>query len=147
MQTDYRDECTQHSNKEIKWWSCTLRIPKAFAHHGTGEQHNEGVAGTLVWERGARWSHRRPRVASRKSSAAKSLKLFPTLCNSMDSNPPGFSVHELLQARILQWVAISFSRGSSRKSYQSLNCLGDMRPLCASFCALLASITHAFCKI
>ena len=36
-----------------------------------------------------------------------------TLCDPMDCNPPGSSVHEILQARILEWVAISFSRGSS----------------------------------
>ena len=37
----------------------------------------------------------------------------PTLFDSMDCNPPGSSVHGILQARILEWVAISFSRGSS----------------------------------
>ena len=37
-----------------------------------------------------------------------------TLCNSMDCSPPSSSVHRILQARILEWVAISFSRGSSR---------------------------------
>ena len=34
-----------------------------------------------------------------------------TLCNPMDCSPPGSSVHEIFQARILEWVAISFSRG------------------------------------
>ena len=38
----------------------------------------------------------------------------PTLCDPMDCSPPGSSVHEIFQARILQWVAISFSRGSSQ---------------------------------
>ena len=37
----------------------------------------------------------------------------PTLCNPMDCSPPGSSVHGILQTRILEWVAISFSRGSS----------------------------------
>ena len=37
----------------------------------------------------------------------------PTLCNSMDCSPQGFSVHGILQARILKWVAIPLSRGSS----------------------------------
>ena len=41
---------------------------------------------------------------------AKSLQLCPTLCDPMDSSPPGSSVHRILQARILEWVAISFSR-------------------------------------
>ena len=37
-----------------------------------------------------------------------------TLCNSMDYSLPGSSVHGVLQARILEWVDIPFSRGSSR---------------------------------
>ena len=37
-----------------------------------------------------------------------------TLCDPMDCSPPGFSIHGILQARILDWVTISFSRGSSR---------------------------------
>ena len=45
---------------------------------------------------------------------AKSLQLNLTPCNPMDSSPSGSSVHETLQARILEWVAISFSRGSSQ---------------------------------
>ena len=38
----------------------------------------------------------------------------PTLCEPMDCSPPRSSVHEIFQARILEWVAISFSRGSSK---------------------------------
>ena len=38
---------------------------------------------------------------------------YPTLCNPVDCSLPGSSVHGILQARILEWVAISFSRGSS----------------------------------
>ena len=38
----------------------------------------------------------------------------PTLCNPMDCSPPGSSVHGILQARVLESVAISFSRGSSQ---------------------------------
>ena len=37
-----------------------------------------------------------------------------TLCDPMDCSPPGSSIHGILQARVLEWVAISFSRGSSR---------------------------------
>ena len=36
-----------------------------------------------------------------------------TLCDPVEYSPPGFSVHGIFQARILEWVAISFSRGSS----------------------------------
>ena len=38
----------------------------------------------------------------------------PTLCDPMDCSPPGSSVHRILQARIVEWVAISFSRESSQ---------------------------------
>ena len=41
-------------------------------------------------------------------------QLCPTLCDSMDCSPPGSAVYGIFQARILEWVAISFSRRSSR---------------------------------
>ena len=44
---------------------------------------------------------------------AQSLQLCLTLCNTMDCSPPGFSVRGTLQARILEWVAMPSSRGSS----------------------------------
>ena len=47
------------------------------------------------------------------------LKLCLTLCNPMDYSLPGSSVHRFLQARILEWVAISFSRGSSQPKDRS----------------------------
>ena len=40
-------------------------------------------------------------------------QLCPTLFDPMDYSPPGSSVHGMLQARILEWVAVPFSRGSS----------------------------------
>ena len=45
---------------------------------------------------------------------AKLLQSCPTLCDLMDYSPPGSSVHGMLQARILEWVAIPFPKGSSR---------------------------------
>ena len=44
----------------------------------------------------------------------------PTLCDPMDCSPPGPSVHGILQARILEWVAMPSSRGSSRPKDQTL---------------------------
>ena len=40
-------------------------------------------------------------------------QLCPTLCNPMNCSLPGSSIHQILQARILEWVATPFSRGSS----------------------------------
>ena len=43
------------------------------------------------------------------AAAAKLLQLCPTLCDPIDGSPPGSSIPEILQARTLEWVAISFS--------------------------------------
>ena len=43
------------------------------------------------------------------AAAAKSLQLCPTLCDPIDSSPLGSSVPGILQAKLLEWVAISFS--------------------------------------
>ena len=42
-------------------------------------------------------------------SAAKSLQSCPTLCDPIDGSPPGSPIPGILQARTLEWVAISFS--------------------------------------
>ena len=44
------------------------------------------------------------------AAAAKSRQSCPTLCDPIDGSPPGSSVHGILQARVLEWVAIVFSR-------------------------------------
>ena len=46
-------------------------------------------------------------------ACTKSLQLCPTLCDPLDCSLPVSSVHGILQARILEWVAMSSSRGSS----------------------------------
>ena len=54
------------------------------------------------------------------AAAAKSLQLCPTLCDPINSSPPGSSVPGILQARTLEWVAISFSNACIHaKSLQS----------------------------
>ena len=50
------------------------------------------------------------------AAAAKSLQSFPTLCDPIEGSPPGSSIHGIFQARILEWVAVSFSRGSQADS-------------------------------
>ena len=49
------------------------------------------------------------------AAAAKSLQLCPTLCDPIDGSPPGSPIPEILQARTLDWVAISFSKHESEK--------------------------------
>ena len=53
-------------------------------------------------------------AVNRRESESEVAQSCPTLWDPMDCSPPGFSIHGILQARILEWVAISFSRESSQ---------------------------------
>ena len=56
-------------------------------------------------------------------------QLCPTLCNPMDCNLPGSTLHGILQARVLEWVAISFSRGSSwPRVWTRISCIDRQTP-------------------
>ena len=48
-------------------------------------------------------------AAAATAAAAKSLQSCPTLCDPIDGSPPGSPIPGILQARMLEWVAISFS--------------------------------------
>ena len=48
-------------------------------------------------------------LSTAAASAAKSLQSCPTLCDPIDGSPPGSPIPGILQARTLEWVAISFS--------------------------------------
>ena len=67
---------------------------------------------------------------------AQLLQSRLTVCDSVDCSPPGPSVHEILQARILEWVAMPSSRGSSWHRDQTrvscISCIGRqiLLPLC-----------------
>ena len=56
------------------------------------------------------------------------LQLYPTLCNPMDCSPPGSSAQGILSARILEWIAMPSSRGSSqpreRTQVSCISCTG-----------------------
>ena len=61
---------------------------------------------------------------SLSAAAAKSLQSCPTLCNPIDGSPPGSPVPGILQARTLEWVAISFSKAWKWKvKVKSLSCV------------------------
>ena len=65
-------------------------------------------------------------AAAAAAAAAKSLQLCPTLCDPIEGSPPVSSVPGILQARILEWVAISSSNACMNvKSLQSCQTLCD----------------------
>ena len=51
------------------------------------------------------------------AAAARSFQSRLTLCDPIDGSPPGFSVPGILQARTLEWVAISFSKSMHEKGF------------------------------
>jgi len=72
-------------------------------------QWQSGVVRSL--ESGARlpWFRSQLFDSLAAAAAAKSLQSCPTLCDPIDGSPPGFPIPGILQARILEWAAISFS--------------------------------------
>ena len=59
------------------------------------------------------------KVKEESESESEVAQSRPTLCDPMDCSLPGSSLHGILQARVLEWVAISFSRGSSQTRDQT----------------------------
>ena len=62
---------------------------------------------TIAWK--IPWTEGPCRLQSAAAAAAKSIQSCPTLCHPIDGSPPGSPVPGILQARTLEWVAISFS--------------------------------------
>ena len=83
------------------WWECKLKQP--------------------LWKTVWRFLEKLG-IMLLNESAVPLLNIYPeksevkslSLCNPMDCSLPGFSIHGILQAKVLEWVAIDFSRGSSR---------------------------------
>ena len=78
-----------------------------------GDQRYTGVSGL---EEQVKWRVERDLYKVRTSVErlwSEAAQSCATLCNPMDCNLPGSSIHGIFQARVLEWVAISFSRGSS----------------------------------
>ena len=80
---------------------CNLVIKCGYADHGLPEM-------LLLM-----WKGQLSRVAA-LCAMWQVAQSCPTLCDPVDCNPPGSSVHRIFQASILEWVAISLSKGSSR---------------------------------
>ena len=78
-------------------------------------------------------------------SAAKSLQLCPTLCDPIDGSPPGSPVPGILQARALEWVAISFSNAWKWKVKVKL--LGRVQLLAPMDCSLPGSSVHGIFQV
>ena len=66
------------------------------------------------------------RVRYESENESEVAQSCPTLCDPMDCSLPGSSVHGIFQARVLEWGAISFSRGSSQpRDWTQVSCIPD----------------------
>ena len=64
------------------------------------------------------------------AAAAKSLQSCPTLCDPIDGSPPDSPIPGILQARTMEWIAISFSRGSFQIAATAAKSLQSYPTLC-----------------
>ena len=90
-----------------------FQIPKDDAMkvlHSTHQQIRESQQWPQDWKRSVFIPILKKGNAEECSSESEVAQSCPTLCDTLDGSLPGFSVHRILQARILEWVTISFSR-------------------------------------
>ena len=84
-------------------------------------QQRQNPLGLLLWAEAASVSSQiaDSLVGQSKSEKREVVQSCPTLWDTLDCSPPGSSVHGTLQLRILEWVAVPFSRGSSQLQDQT----------------------------
>ena len=101
---------------EAEWWrECNVNFLPSIAHE----------------HRNRRWSLECRISGSRRDTHYEArywdLKcVCPTLCNPIDCSPPSSSVHGIFQAKILDWVATSYPRGSYRSWNWRISCIGRL---------------------
>ena len=83
------------------------KCEKVRVEQGEGEREKEYIREQNLLDIDKQWQ---------QSQVAQSC---PTLWDPVDCSPPGSSIHGIFQAKVLEWVAISFSRGSSRPRDQT----------------------------
>ena len=112
-----------HSSKaSILWHSALFMVQFSHLYMATGLPATLCDLGQMAYSLQtvssiAKWGYKRPtfsRLGEDQMKESVSAQLCPTLSNPMDHNPPGSSVHGILQARILEWVASPFSWGFSQ---------------------------------
>ena len=111
-----------HSSKaSILWHSALFTVQLSHLYMTTGKT----IALTRWTFAGKAMSLLFNMLSESESEVAQS---YPALCNPMDCSLPGSSLHGILQARVLEWVAISFSRGSSQPRDQTrVSCIPGRR--------------------
>ena len=127
--------------KEWMWVSCSeVDEPRPIEWSKSEREKQASYVNAYIWKNGVDepicregmgrqmsrmdlWTQSgKKKVGRMEKVCAQSLQLCPTLCDPMDFSLPGSSVHGILQARILEWVAIPFSYGESSINIYTLPC-------------------------
>ena len=96
--------------------------------------YNSGTYIPVICDNLEEWDRVKGRREVQEGSLCLVTQSCLTLCDPMDCNPPGSSVHGILKARILEWVAISFSKGSSHpRDHYHVSWQVDSLPLCLAW--------------
>ena len=91
---------------------------------GNKERRGQGTDGVSS-KQIARWRHKFSHISLNYCCCCSVAKSCSALCSPMGYRMPGPSVHGVFQARTLEWIAISFSRGSSwTKDWTHVSCVG-----------------------
>ena len=112
-------------HKRIKMWSIReeTKVTKFWRLESkwtSGNHLSRKISRSLKWD----WENLKPTLVY-TAAAAKSLQSCPTPCDPIDGSPLGSPIPGILQARTLEWVAVSSSRGSSQPRDQTcVSCIG-----------------------
>ena len=118
--------CVEQALASIKVWGQAENC--LFKQQLQGLDSKEGPTDSQITQR----THGMAPLQSLSEWVSEVAQSCPTLCYPMGCSPPGSSIHGILQARILEWVAISFSRGSVfRKSQSPLSWLASSDGACS----------------
>ena len=100
-------------SRQEYWIHCDFLCQGIFLTQGS----NPGlhIATRFFTSLASRKTHQQQQFKYAAAAAAKSLQSCPTLCDSIDGSPPGSPIPGILQARTLEWVAISFSNAGKCK--------------------------------
>ena len=96
-------------SRQEYWSGLPFPSPEELPNSGIESWSPASQADSLLLE-----LQRRLQEVTAAAAAAKSHQSCPTLCDPMNCSLPSSSVHGILQARILEWIAIPFSRGTSQ---------------------------------
>ena len=105
--------CLENPRDGGAWWAAVHGVAQSRTWLKQLSSSNAIILGHEIDTMQVKQLEERPSVY--EIAAAKSLQSCPTLCNLIDGSPPGSPVPGILQARTLEWVAISFSNAQKWK--------------------------------